>query len=114
MAAPVSDQLARRLAHRHRHLDGALCRVGAGHRIVKEHHDPVTGEMVERALELGDERPQRAMVFAHENEDFLGFRGFSEGGVATQIAEHDDDFAAMAFEDLFIALRDNHLGKLGR
>ena len=31
------------------------------------------------------------MVLAKEGEDFLGFGGFSKGGVAAQIAEHDDD-----------------------
>jgi hypothetical protein len=54
------------------------------------------------------------MVFTQEVEDFFGFSGFGEGGVAAQIAEYDDDLAAVAFEDLFVALRDNHLGKLGR
>jgi hypothetical protein len=29
---------------------------------------------------------------------------FGESGVAPQIAEHDDDLAAMAFEDLLVAL----------
>ena len=62
-SAPASDQCARRLTHRHRHLDRALCRVGTRHRIIEEHHDPVTGELVEGALELADERPQSAMIF---------------------------------------------------
>jgi hypothetical protein len=46
------------------------------------------------------------VVLAQEVEDFFWFRGLSEGGVAAQIAEHDDDFAAVAFEDLLVALRD--------
>ena len=54
------------------------------------------------------------MVFAQEIEDFLGFGSFGEGGVAAQIAEHDDDLAAMAFEDLLVALRDDQFGKLRR
>src|SRR6202008_2404834 len=29
-------------------------------------------------------------------------------------AKHDDDFAAMAFEDFFVPLRDDQLGKLRR
>src|SRR6516225_6962110 len=58
--------------------------------------------------------PQCAMVFAQKFEDFLGLSDFSKGGVAAQIAEHDDDLAAMAFEDPFVALRNNQLGKLGR
>ena len=55
--APVGDQLTRRLAHRHRHPDRALGWVRTGHRIVKEHHDPVARELVESTLELRDERP---------------------------------------------------------
>jgi len=70
--------------------------------------------LVERPLILANQRPQPAMVFTQEVEDFFGFSGFGEGGVAAQIAEYDDDLAAVAFEDLFVALRDNHLGKLGR
>ena len=35
-------------------------------------------------------------------------------GIAAQIAEHDDNLAAMAFEDLLVALRDNQLGQLRR
>src|SRR6516165_5160754 len=52
------------------------------------------------------------MIFAQEVEDFFGLGGLGERGVAAQIAEHDDDFAAMAFEDFFVALRDDQLGKL--
>jgi len=44
------------------------------------------------------------VVFAQEIEDFLGLRGLGKGGVAAQIAEYDDDLAAMAFEDLFVPL----------
>ena len=51
-------------------------------RIVKEHHDPVTRELIERTLELADQRPQRAMVLAQEVEYFLRLGGFGEGGVA--------------------------------
>ena len=54
------------------------------------------------------------MIFAQEVEDFLGFSGFGESGVAAQIAEHDDDLAAMAFKDLLVALRDDQFGKLRR
>ena len=54
------------------------------------------------------------MVLAQEVEDFLRLGRLSEGGVATQIAEYDDDLAAMAFENVFVALRDDQLGELGR
>jgi hypothetical protein len=111
-ATPGGDQLDRRFAHRHRHLDGALGWVGDGHGVVEEHHDPITRELVERALELADEWSQRAVVFAQEIEDFFGFGGFGEGGVAAQIAKHDDDFAAVALQDFLVTLRDDQFGSL--
>ena len=54
------------------------------------------------------------MIFAQEIEDFFGFGGLGESGVAAQIAEHDDDVTAVAFEDLLVALRDDEFGKLRR
>src|ERR1700757_852886 len=54
------------------------------------------------AFELADQRPQRAVVFAQEVEHFLRLGGLGERGVAAQIAKHDDDLAAMAFEDLLV------------
>ena len=33
-----------------------------------------------------------------EREDFLGLSGFGKGGVAAQVAEHDNNFAAMGPE----------------
>ena len=53
------------------------------------------------------------MVFAQEVEHFLGLSGFCKGGVAAQIAEHDDNVAAMTFEDLLVPVRDDQFGKLG-
>jgi len=70
--------------------------------------------MVEGAFELGDERPQRAVVLAQKFELVLGLGCFSKGGVAAQIAEHDDDLAAMAFEDFLVTLRDDQFRKLRR
>ncbi len=52
------------------------------------------------------------MIFAQEFEDLLGLGRLGKGGVAAQIAEHDDDLAAMAFEDLLVALRDDQLRQL--
>jgi hypothetical protein len=112
MATPTSNQLGRCLTHRHCHLDRALRRVGTWHRVVEEHHDPVARELVERALKLARQWPQRAVVLAQKFEDFLRLSGLGEGGIAAQIAEHDDDVAAMAFEDLFVPLRDDQLRKL--
>jgi hypothetical protein len=54
------------------------------------------------------------MVLAQKLEYLLGLGGLGEGGVAAQIAEHHDDLAAMAFEDLLVALRDDQLRQLWR
>src|SRR3954464_9061943 len=102
IAAPGRDQPARFLAHRHRHFDGALGGIGARHRVIEEHHDPIAGKLVERSLELAHKPPQRAVVLAQKIEDFLGLGGLGEGGVAAQVAEHDDDLAAMAFKDFLV------------
>src|SRR5215472_12961185 len=107
VATPSSNQLARRLAHRDRHLDGALRRVRTRHGIVEKHHDPVARELVECPLELANKRSQRAVVLAQKIENLFWFGGLSEGGVAAQIAENDDDLATMAFEDVFVTLRDD-------
>src|SRR6516164_7910145 len=53
-----------------------------------------------------------AMVFAQEVEHLLGLGGLREGGVAAQIGEHDDDLAAVAFEDLLVPLRADQFGEL--
>ena len=79
-------------------------RVRDRHRIIEENHDTVAGELIERALILTDQRPQRAVVLVQEVEHLLGLGRLHEGGVAAQIAEHDDDLAAMAFKDLLVAL----------
>ena len=54
------------------------------------------------------------MVFPQEVKDLLGLGGLRKGGVAAQVAEDDDDLAAMAFKDLLVTLRDNQFGKLWR
>ena len=113
-STPAGDQCARGLAHRHRHLDGARGRFWDRHRVVEENHDSIAGELVERSLELADQRPQRAVIFAQKIEHFLGFGGLGESGVAAQIAEHDNDLAAMAFEDFLVAVRDDQFGQLRR
>ena len=54
------------------------------------------------------------MVLAKEVKHLLGLGSLGEGGVAAQIAEHDDNLASVAFEDLFIALRHDQFGQLRR
>ena len=80
--------------------------------------------MVERALERGDDRPQRGVVVAQQRHHLLRLGALGKGGEAAQVAEHDDDLAAMAFEGCFhllgislgialgIALGNNQLGQL--
>jgi len=70
--------------------------------------------MVERALERGDDRPHRGVIIAEQRHDLLRLGALGKPGKATQVAEYDDDLAAMAFEDAFIALRDDQLGQLRR
>jgi hypothetical protein len=50
------------------------------------------------------------VVLAQEIENLFGFGGLGEGGVTTQIAEHDDDVTTMAFKDFFVALGDDQFG----
>src|SRR6516225_317682 len=83
---------------------------GIGTGSLKNTMIPSPEKLIQRPLELSDERPERTVVFAQKVEDFLRLGGLGKGGVAAQIAEHDDDFTAMAFEDLLIALRDDQLG----
>jgi hypothetical protein len=45
-------------------------------------------------------------------EHLLRLGRFGKGGVAAQIAEHDDNLAAVAFKDLFVAPRDDQFGEL--
>jgi hypothetical protein len=44
------------------------------------------------------------VILAQEIQHLLGLGGLGEGGIAAQIAEHDDDLSAVAFEDLLISL----------
>jgi hypothetical protein len=70
--------------------------------------------LVERSLEFGDEGPKAPWYSRREIQHFLGLSRLGEGGVAAQIAEHGDDLAAMAFEDLLVARRDDQLRQLRR
>jgi hypothetical protein len=100
--SPCGDQIASGFTHCHGHFDRALGEVGDRHRIVKEHHDPIARELIEHAFKLADERSQRAMIFAQKVEDFFRFRRLGKGGVAAQVAEDDDNLAAMAFEGILL------------
>src|SRR6516164_325759 len=68
--------------------------------------------MIERALEPCDERPDRGVKLAQHGPDLFGLAGLGESGVPAQITEHDDDVAAMAFENALVTGRDDHFGEL--
>ena len=82
-------------------------RVGAGQRIVEEHHHAVAGEALERALVVADQRAERVVIFAQQLHDVLGLGGLGEGGEAAQVAEQRHDLAAMAVEHALVARRDD-------
>src|SRR5580700_2615538 len=68
--------------------------------------------MVERPFEASDDRPQRGVVVPQERHHLFRLGALRKTGEAAYIAEHDDDFAAMAFKDAFVALRDDEVGEL--
>ena len=60
--------------------------------------------LIERALERSDDRPQRGVVVAQQCHDLFRLSTLGKGGKAAQIAEHDNDLAAVAFEDFLVSL----------
>ena len=70
--------------------------------------------MLERALEAGDDRPHRGVVVAQQRHHLFRLGALGKGSEAAQVAEHDDDLAAMAFEDLLVVLRDDEFSRLRR
>ena len=57
---------------------------------------------------------ETVVVLAQHRHHLLGLGGFGEGGEAAQVAEHDGDVAAVAFEQLLAARRQHQLGDLRR
>ena len=82
------------------------------HRVVEDHHQPVTGEPLERALEAEDEVAERGVVVAQHPHDLLGLAGLGEGGETPEVAEDDDDLAAVALQEGLIAGVEDQLGHL--
>ena len=70
--------------------------------------------MIERAFGTGDDRPERRVVFAQEVAHLFRLAGLGKRGKPAQVAKHDDDVAAVGFEDALVALRDDQLGELLR
>ena len=95
-SAPVGRQRREALAHRRGQFDGAGGVVGLQHRVVKEGHEPIAGEMLERSLVLDDQRAHRGVVGAQEAEYLLGFGGLGEDREVAQVTEHRGDLAPVA------------------
>ena len=100
---PPNGQLVHRIADLQRHPDGALCGVVVWDRIVEEHHDPVAGEPLERALISVHQCPHRLVVLREHAHHLLGLAGLGEGGEVPHIGEEHHDFAAMALEEVLVA-----------
>ena len=73
-------------------------RIGAWQRIVEQDHQAVAGEALERAFEFVDQCAERVMIVAQHLHHFFRLRRLGERREPAQVAEHDGDFAAMAFE----------------
>src|SRR3954469_18747041 len=58
--------------------------------------------------------PKAPWYSRQQFKHLLRLGGLGKGGKAAQIAEHDDDVAAMGFEDVFVAARDDQVGELRR
>ena len=69
---PVRGQVREVVAHRDGQRDGAGGVVLLQDRVVEEGHEPVSGEVLQRALVGDDERTHDAVVRAQEAEDLLG------------------------------------------
>jgi hypothetical protein len=63
---------------------------------LKEHHQAVAREVLERPVVLDDERADRRVVAPDEPEDLFRLRGLGERREVPEIAEHRGDLAAMA------------------
>src|SRR5262249_62138680 len=111
-APPSCHQLAYCRTHFDRHPYRLLGRVGAGQRIVKIDHQPVTGKMIERPLKASNQRPDCGMKLAQDAPDLLRLAGRGKGGVAAQIAEYDDNVAAVAFAEGLLPRGAEQLGAL--
>jgi len=61
--------------------------------------------VVEGTLERGDDRPHRGVVVAQRGHHLFRLGALGKAGKAAQVAEHNDDLAAMAFEDRLVGLR---------
>ena len=59
--------------------------------------------MVERALEPRDDGSEVGVIVTQQGHHLFRFSVLIKGRKPPNVAEHDDDFAAMAFKDALIA-----------
>ena len=78
VAEPAGGKLAHGVPELQRHPDRTLGRVVTRDRVVEEHHDPVTGEPLERAFVCVDQRPDGPVILAEHAHHFLGLTGLRE------------------------------------
>ena len=104
---PLLADLGKALADRDGHPDRTPGVILLRRGVIEEDHDPVTREMLERALVLDNQRADHRVVPAQEPEDLLGFGRLRERGEVAQITEHRGDLAAVARQEC-LALRARH------
>ena len=109
---PALVQLVDAVSHRHGHLHRPGGSVRARERVVEEDHQPVAGEALQRALEAGHEIAERSVVLREHLHHVLGLDCLRERREAAQVAEHNRDLAAMAFEERLLARRNHEIGEL--
>ena len=112
--APAVGELGDPVAHRHGHRDGPLGGVVDGQRVVEEHHEPVAGEALERALEPVDELAERGVVLREHPHDLFGLARLGERRESAQVAEDHHDLAAMTGEEALVARVDDQVHQLRR
>src|SRR5687767_7186194 len=113
--APALRELAHPRLHIEGHPNGPLGVVRTGHRIIEEHHEPVTQKAFERALIREDEFTERCMIRRENGHHLLGLHPFGEGREAAQIAEDDRYLLPMTVEQsLVVSGGDNEIRDLGR
>src|SRR5438874_3676585 len=106
---PNLEHLLRGLAHCDGHLDRALGRFRCGQGVVEEYHDPIAAVVIERAFKARHNRPERSVVVAQERHDLFRLGALGEGCEAADVAEYDDNLAAMALKDALVALSDDEV-----
>jgi hypothetical protein len=97
--APTSDELPDALSHRERELRRLKLWLGNGHRVVEEHHEPVTREVLERSAVRHEELAGGRVVLTHDPDELLGLGGLGEGGEPAEIEVDDRDVRPMTGEE---------------